>query len=572
MNASMLKLVAIAFLLVASTNAASSTTGISLAHYSIFTSWLPVVFTAIMVAILLTAIMYVFGFLLNNRSVKSRAKSEFAQAVGTGIVVVIIIYIFSIIGQTLLTPASIVSPKTTSQICNSLTNSHLDFIKNSKTDAISSTAFICNDIIESNTQSMTRSLDYGLAATYLIIANVTNQAVNNLNAFYVYDGIVSFLRSVTSTTGISIGEGGTAGTGKNTAPSASVSFIFAYNPLAGYSFLVKMIIADGIVSALVIYSFTLQMILILFLLVSWPYVLATGIILRTFAYTRKLGGLLIGAVIALLVIYPVITTFEYASLSSQNSYPIGTNTMPYLPIYELAPDGNVMVYGAVSGYEPISSGVYVYEAQCGNSLTETGQPISSPPQWQICQNCYIEDNSLCPNTQQPYAYETVCGDPNTAEQSDGTYACTGSPIPWETSTGTPNPRTCIEPFILPNATETLKYYNCWTTNMPEFEFSFDAFYLIPFFGIGTGVINLIGGIGSAIGAWPTSLPALPPTLGCTPNNAIDAGLALTNIYGVTSITAFILPLLNILIVYSGAIGLSYLLGGDTDIIGLSKLL
>ncbi len=82
----------------------------------------------------------------------------------------------------------------------------------------------------------------------------------------------------------------------------------------------------------------------------------------------------------------------------------------------------------------------------------------------------------------------------------------------------------------------------------------------------------MGGIGGAVHVFPTALPPLPPFFGCTPDHAIDTGLTLTNIYGITAISAFILPLLNILIVYSGMIGMSSLLGGDTDIIGLSKFL
>ncbi len=550
----------LAILIIQSINAQNSQ--LKITPYSVFSSWLPIMYFGIILSFSIVTIYYLIGYLLNNKKIKSRAIAEFAQAVGTGIVIVILIAIFNMVGTTIMSPSSILSAATANSVCNSLTNSPIDWLNS---NSISSPTFaVCNSLIKplTNTKSgnapnMTQSIDYGLAATYVIIANLTNQVSQNLNAFYVFDGIISFLRSFQSNNGFSFGV---------------VEVDYSYNPLAGYAFLRFMTIALGILSALTFYSMTLQQLVILIMLVAWPYVLAAGVILRSTQYTRRLGGLLIGAVIALLVIYPVITTFEYASLSSQNSYPIGTNTMPYLPIYELAPDGNVMVYGAVSGYEPISKDVYVYEAQCGNSLTETGPPIPSPPQWQICQNCYIEDNSICPNQQQPYAYETVCGDPNTAEQNNGAYVCTGSPIPWETSTGTPNPRTGVEPFILPNATETLEYYNCWTTHMPEFEYSVDVFYLTPFFGIGTGVLNIIGGIGSAIGAWPTSLPALPSGLNCTPNQAIDAGLTLTNIYGVTSITAFILPLLNILIVYSGAIGLSYLLGGDTDVIGLSKLL
>jgi hypothetical protein len=59
---------------------------------------------------------------------------------------------------------------------------------------------------------------------------------------------------------------------------------------------------------------------------------------------------------------------------------------------------------------------------------------------------------------------------------------------------------------------------------------------------------------------------------CGKDNAINSALAIANLYGVVGVAAYIMPLLNLIIVISAAVGISGLLGGDTDIIGLSKLL
>ncbi len=60
-----------------------------------------------------------------------------------------------------------------------------------------------------------------------------------------------------------------------------------------------------------------------------------------------------------------------------------------------------------------------------------------------------------------------------------------------------------------------------------------------------------------------------------PCNGGGAGTALMNMldaYGVTGVSAYFLPLINILITISAIRGLSGLLGGDTDLAGLSRLI
>ncbi|MGC8628670.1 MAG: hypothetical protein ACP5T4_00460 [Candidatus Micrarchaeia archaeon] len=561
----------LAILIIQSINAQNSQ--LKITPYSVFSSWLPIMYFGIILSFSIVTIYYLIGYLLNNKKIKSRAIAEFAQAVGTGIVIVILIAIFNMVGTTIMSPSSILSAATANSVCNSLTNSPIDWLNS---NSISSPTFaVCNSLIKpltntnsGNAPNMTQSIDYGLAATYVIIANLTNQVSQNLNAFYVFDGIISFLRSFQSNNGFSFGV---------------VEVDYSYKPLAGYAFLRFMTIALGILSALTFYSMTLQQLVILIMLVAWPYVLAAGVILRSTQYTRRLGGLLIGIVISLLLILPMIFLFEYASLTTpQSAYPIGSNTVPYLPIYEKAPDGNVLVYGGSSGFVPQSeapnvkcNGEWVYEAECGNSSSAPSPPVCKPGSsltfWQKCQNGYIQNNTVCPNTKSDYVYETVCGDPNTMEHVCLSTSQLSPEIPFCPSNPTPR-GSGISPFILPNATRTLQYYSCWPpfSSVVAYELAFSLPYLIPLYGLITGILSTFG---YALAGTVTAIPFTPVVfLGCNPYEAINATLALANIYGLTTITAFILPLLNILIVYSGAMGFSKLMGGDTDIMGISKLL
>jgi len=498
---------------------------------------------------------------------------------------------------TTLSLTSVLSPNTVNSMCTNLSNDQLAFI-NTNSMAFNSgpspTAAICADIIAplaagaasdttasgSTTSSLTTSIDYGLAATYVIFANLTSQSTSNYNAFYIFSDVIGFLSKFTSVNAIA-------------TPAFDISFY--YTPLAGYSFLNTMLLALGIVSALSFYAYMIQMLAILLILFIWPYLLAAGIILRASTFTRRLGGLIIGLTLSFLIIMPLIILFEYASLSSpQNAYPIGTNTIPYLPIYEQGPAGNVMVYGASSGF--VSAKVYtqqggttttlpatcangyIYESFCGDPNSVGAQPIcaASVNPLQLCQNGYILANTLPQNPCSPgqYVYESVCGDPNTTERQTGLIkapACFTNPSNEPLCSETAEPHTSIAPFMLPNATKMLEYYSCWPIggNIWAYELIGALPYLIPFYGLALGVFSAFG---FSVGGLVSQIPTILLAQGCTPQNAINAGLTLTNIYGITAITAFILPLLNILIIYSGAMGISKLMGGDTDVLGLSKLI
>ncbi len=49
-------------------------------------------------------------------------------------------------------------------------------------------------------------------------------------------------------------------------------------------------------------------------------------------------------------------------------------------------------------------------------------------------------------------------------------------------------------------------------------------------------------------------------------------LAILHVYGIDSVIGFILPILNLLIIITSIMGLSSLFGGNTSLLGLSRLL
>ena len=122
-------------------------------------------------------------------------------------------------GTSALSFISIVSPASMNNICGQLGKapggyphtSTLDFV-NSAGDfngQPSPTNVICSQLISplvGNPPTSTQGIDYGLTSSFIILANVTNQAVSNFNAFYIFSGMVGFLKAFKSATSVSWSE------------------------------------------------------------------------------------------------------------------------------------------------------------------------------------------------------------------------------------------------------------------------------------------------------------------------------------------------------------------------------
>ncbi len=123
-------------------------------------------------------------------------------------------------------------------------------------------------------------------------------------------------------------------------------------------------------------------------------------------------------------------------------------------------------------------------------------------------------------------------------------------------------------YSFPNAQKIISDDGCWPYggSVPLMELNYAAFYLIPGTGIYSTLTTFFGGF---IGSEP-QLPAFVGN-GCNSPAAINTLLNLVNVYGIMMVSCFLLPILNVLITLSAAKGLSSLLGGDTEMAGLGKL-
>lgn len=129
----------------------------------------------------------------------------------------------------------------------------------------------------------------------------------------------------------------------------------------------------------------------------------------------------------------------------------------------------------------------------------------------------------------------------------------------------------IDFFVLPNAAGVIDANYCMPPldNMLGGEAAFAAPYLVPGFGLGTAIFDAAGGL---VGALPAVyVPSSSSVEGCSPANALNTSFALINLYGIAFVSGILFPLINLLVALAAAMSLSKLLGGDTDILGLSKL-
>lgn len=125
-------------------------------------------------------------------------------------------------------------------------------------------------------------------------------------------------------------------------------------------------------------------------------------------------------------------------------------------------------------------------------------------------------------------------------------------------------------FVMPSVEQIAKANACWppggSTQGALTAESYDILtQLIP----GVSLIELAASLGGGLtGSYPTLILANQ----CAPQpNAMDTLFGFLDAYGAAGITAYLLPIMNLLITLSAIIGLSGLLGGDTELAGLSRL-
>ena len=536
---------------------AISTLAISLAYsaapvpiatsYSAFTNWVPVIFAASLLAVLLAGVYYLIGYLLNNNRIRASAISELEQAGGSVLLVVLIIGVLYLVGtSTSVSFTGILGNHVSdfSNICNNyLSGAQVSMLNSNKFDngLPEPTTAVCQNLIGAGgpkvgaADQITTNIDFGLAATYVVIANMTNESIGELNSLYNFESLIFFLRNLNPF----IGECFPATCVDPLAPTVE-NLQLMYKPYGGYVLhrtIMPMIVTQAILSN---YMMILELIIVLMLLLFWPYLLGAGILLRTVPFTRRAGGLIIAATVVGVLILPTLFLIEYSALSNLHNQPfIGSSQIPGMALCGFGATGQSnganILYCYTSATQLKTSYIYkgvqpsgfkpTMNACLSMPTSSMGNPFNKQPP------CYVMMNLSL------YAF------PNAANLISF-YSCypNGSSI-------LPTEMTILTATLVSNALLPVTALLSLFVN----NFSIGSNGLIDFFFSGpTGNVTCISQV--------------------APHNIVAAITSLINMYGIIAVAGFILPILNALIMLSAMTGLSSLIGGETTIIGLSRFL
>ncbi|MCL5102383.1 MAG: hypothetical protein M1544_03445 [Candidatus Marsarchaeota archaeon] len=485
-------------------------------YSSVYSSMFPIIAIALILDAGIVGLWYIAGVILNNGKVKSTAMGEFYQVFGTAILVVVLAGILVIFANTfysVTTSTSLMSPSTIFAMCKGINDTSQLTLLNSSLSATgasllyssSSSGFpgFCNIVKPDSRATFTQKVDYPLAASAVVIANVTNQTANSLNSFFLFDGYIGFLEKLSPTFNICI-DPFIIISPSCVAPIPEPDLMIRYSisPFAGYALIYKSLAALGDLLTAALESFTMQLTLSALFLYIWPYLLFGGIVLRATPFTRKIGGLLIAIGVGGMIFFPLIFSIEYLSLGHG--------------------------LGAMLGYTPPSSALLTPGSYSSNDIG----------------NYYGFGNLFTNST---YFIPNATGEPYVTNF-----------------------------FVMPNITAIAYYGGCWPNvsakssapNLFEVEQS-DTQYLLDPFADGGAVYASITAFANHNPTVPTGTFGIPHS--CDPTQAIDTNYLMARSYGVFGITAYFLPIINIIIVITGIVGISGMLGGDTSLAGLSRL-
>ncbi len=504
---------------------------------STFNGWLTVIVLGMVLSSMLIGIYYMMGYLMNNQRAKAGARTEFVKLIAAVIVVVIVIAVFNYFGYSLLFTNEVSQVQMTN-ICNQLSNAKIDFIS-SNTVLNTPLGAVCANIIvpSSKVDPVTRNIDYGLGAVYVIEDNLTNQSAESLNAVYMLSTMLAFLRNYQTQDSVCFPI-------ECLIPDVPSIFQLTVSAsvYAGYQVGGTVPSAISVEAQLMFYFFLFQLILIILMLLLWPYLLAAGLIFESTMFTRRLGGLLIAIVVSSMLVYPTIYLFEYSSLNNiQNLQPLGASAVPGLALCG-APAG-----GAALGTTPLlngdpKSGVYCYTSATQLPLSYIYK-VTLPDQF----------SDMVPNAYIDYPANTMIP------------AC-----PSTSSNGLCFIPKSLNFFVFPKIEDILELYFTWPAGGNLL--SFEALFIIPGVSTGIGIVNAIASLtsllsGNFIGSFPSFVYYY-----VDPSHTIAALLALINVYAIDAVVGFILPIFNILILLSSIIEISKLLGGEGSILGLEKFI
>ncbi len=542
----------------------SATTGFKPAPYSAFTNWAPIIIIAALLGTTLAGVYYMIGYLLNNPRIRASAISEFEQAIGSIALVIVVIGVLYMLGTTDFSFGSFLGAKgvsSISNICSTYLNppsgtAYPAYLSSNFYDSGSTppglpepTTAVCQYLIGaplnkvSSSDPITTNIDYGLAATYVIMANMTNQSVYELNAVYNLDSILFFLRNLNPYVGFCI-----PGVCVDPfTPAEGINIRLGYKPFQGYVFQRSIMPSIVTQATLTLYMETLELMIIIILLVFWPYLLGAGIVLRTIPFTRRAGGLIIAATIVGVIILPTIFLLEYHALNNiQSQTFVGASQIPGVALCGFGPvpasHSNNVLWCYTSANVLKTS--YIYKGT---------QPARFKSDIPACTGQLNPNNGEFTNGENPYSNEPKC-----FVQRNLSF------------------------YTYPDAAGIISLYSCYptdTTIIPvEFDMIVSAMVQAPLSLNPAGLMALFSnavnqqGANSGVNALLTPVPGGSCISKIGPHNTSAVLTSLVNMYGIITVSGFIIPILNFLILLSAMTGISSLIGGETTIIGLSRFI
>lgn len=299
-------------------------------------NWLmPLVLLALLIDTFIVAIWYLVGVLLNNPGVRASARSEFYQLIGTAVLimlVVFVVYLFAFIFiQTFSSDAALGTAVISGMCTNLAQNSQIGFVGS----ALGLPTNVCAITSTPNQYGVTTEIEYPLAATTVITANLADQVGHGLQSIFLVDAYLGFLSELQPTSSICI-QTPQPLTLSPCMPIPNVKGFILYQirwintPFQGLDLLFKGYNNFDVFVSTALGSFIAQLLFLNIFLSIWPYLIFVGLLLRVTVFTRKVGGLLIAVAIGAVIFYPTIFAMEYLTINNYlyNNYGSPTGAIP----------------------------------------------------------------------------------------------------------------------------------------------------------------------------------------------------------------------------------------------------
>jgi hypothetical protein len=501
---------------------------------------LPLVIVALLIDSALVTIWYMLGSILGNAAAKASARSELYQVGGTALLAVLLIALlttFSLAFYNILSSTKLLNPSTVSSICQGImSNSGLTMLgskgaimSSSKSGSSSPFPGFCDMVDPAKLQTPTAQMDYPLAVTGVIVANLTNQTITNLNSAFVLDSFLGFLSTLQPEMRFCVSDPEAiqcVGPVPNILATSTVYVGVSFIPYAGFDYLYKSLADFGTMLTNAYTLFVAQLTFIVVFVFLWPYLVFIGLVLRSTPFTRGVGGLLIATAIGMALFYPLVYSIEYLSLNNWSqqqlsSETLGTANAIYGYNYVTSIPGRSVVMCPGEGTAPASS-------QCACSSSVPYKPVctGSTP--------YCSDAEIKPTCNYTVNFFVQPSVANIA-QADGCW-----------------------PHIGP-----------WSTDLITAEAADIGTLLVPLYSMFMPLLSMAT---KGFGFNTNGIPTFPLPAGCTSGNALKTFEAMMQSFGIIGVSAYLLPVLNLVITLSAILGLSGLLGGDTSLAGIAKLL